>query len=75
MTTATFLEGMRLYPRVLALPKVATRDTQITLHTIPKKAGEVGVPVPISISKGTHLRIDVPALGLNSKQTRGSVFD
>jgi cytochrome P450 len=69
-TTGALLEAMRLYPLVSSTGKVAAADTSITLHTIPAKAGEAGVPVSVPISKGTHLRIDVPGMGLNSKSYR-----
>lgn len=49
------------------MSKVSTAETTIMCHTVPTKAGEAGVAVPIALAKGSHLKIDVVGMGQNSQ--------
>jgi hypothetical protein len=65
--TGSFLEGLRLYPRLPTVPKVSTADATVLTHTISEKPGESGVPVHLALAKGTHIKIDITGMSLNSE--------
>lgn len=56
------MEGLRLIPSALTIPKVVARDTSLTIHTVPSTDGEESVPVPVFLKAGTHVRPDVVAM-------------
>jgi len=63
------MEGLRLFPAAAVIPKESERDSSLTVHTIPRKQGEVPVPLTVQLPKGTKIRIDVNAMQYSSKQS------
>lgn len=61
-TMAVIQEGLRLYPPVVTIPKVAMRDTSIPASTVPSGKGERAGMTSVFVPKGTKTYVLTTAL-------------
>lgn len=58
---ATFYETLRLAPSLMNAPKYATKDTYVTVHSIPDNPSETPTPTRLFVPKGTKVQQDIIA--------------
>ena len=65
---ATFMLGLRLFPAACLIPKGSERDSGITVHSVPTKAGEAPIPRTVLLVKVKKVQIDVTAMRYAHRQ-------